>query len=68
MEMDSEVRGQKEFCMPHYVYVCLDCHKEFTKVLHIADLTTVRLQCPYCGSERVEQQVAEFAAVTSKKS
>jgi putative FmdB family regulatory protein len=54
--------------MPYYVYVCLDCHKEFTKVLHIADLTTVRLQCPLCGSDKVEQQVAAFAAVTSKKS
>jgi putative FmdB family regulatory protein len=54
--------------MPQYLYVCLDCHKEFTKALHIADLTTIRLQCPHCGSEKVEQQVAEFAAVTSKKS
>jgi len=54
--------------MPHYVYICLDCHKEFTKVLHIGELTTVRLQCPHCGSEKVEQQVAEFAAITSKKS
>jgi len=54
--------------MPHYVYVCLDCDQEFTEVLHIADLDTVHLKCPHCGSEKVQQQIAEFAAVTSKKS
>jgi putative FmdB family regulatory protein len=54
--------------MPHYVYHCLDCEKEFTEILHISDLNTIQLKCPHCGSEKVEQQVAAFAAVTSKKS
>jgi len=54
--------------MPHYVYVCLDCEKEFIENLHIADLNTIELKCPHCGSKKVEQQAAAFAAVTSKKS
>lgn len=54
--------------MPQYVFLCHDCHKEFTKSLHIADLSSPKIQCPHCGSANVEQQLADFAAVTSKKS
>ncbi|MBZ5624206.1 MAG: zinc ribbon domain-containing protein [Acidobacteriia bacterium] len=54
--------------MPHYVFVCQDCHKDFTEVLHISELSTTRVKCPHCGSEHVEQQYAEFSAVTAKKS
>jgi putative FmdB family regulatory protein len=61
-------KAERRFAMPHYVYVCGDCRKEFTAVLHIADLDTAHLKCPYCGSEKIEPQVTEFAPVTSKKS
>ncbi len=54
--------------MPHYVFLCEDCHKEFTEVLHIADRDSAVVVCPHCGSKRVTQEVAAFAAVTSKKS
>lgn len=54
--------------MPQYVFLCQDCHKEFTQSLHIADLSTQNVKCPECGSKKVEQQVAAFAAVTSRKS
>ena len=54
--------------MPHYVFLCNDCQKEFTAVLHIADLSAAQTTCPSCGSQNVEQRVAAFAAVTSKKS
>ncbi len=54
--------------MPHYVFLCQDCHKEFTEVLHIADLEKGAVVCPHCGSKQVTQEVAAFAAVTSKKS
>jgi len=54
--------------MPHYVYRCLDCDKEFTQVLHIADLEKTTVVCPHCGGTRVSQQVAAFSAVTSRKS
>jgi putative FmdB family regulatory protein len=54
--------------MPHYVFVCQDCNKEFTRILHIADLEKSGTECPHCGSKRVHQEVAAFSAVTSKKS
>ncbi len=54
--------------MPQYVFVCQDCKKEFTLFLHIADLEKGGLKCPHCGSANVEQEVAAFSAVTSKKS
>jgi len=54
--------------MPHYVFLCLDCNKEFTQVLHIADLEKAAVVCPHCGGQRVTQEVAAFSAVTSKKS
>ena len=54
--------------MPQYVFLCQDCHKEFSTTLHIADLEKGGAVCPQCGGKRVTQQVAEFSAVTSKKS
>ncbi len=54
--------------MPHYVFVCQDCNKEFTQILHIADLEKGSVVCPHCGGKRVTQTIAAFSAVTSKKS
>jgi len=54
--------------MPYYVFACRDCGKEFTEFLHMADLSTHQAKCPSCGSTHVEQQVADFSTVTSKKS
>jgi putative FmdB family regulatory protein len=54
--------------MPHYVFSCLDCQNKFTQFLHIDDLEQGQAACPNCGSKRVIQEVAEFSAVTSKKS
>ena len=54
--------------MPHYVFVCRSCDKEFTEILHISELEKGGIKCPHCGSDQVQQQVAAFSAVTSKKS
>ena len=54
--------------MPHYGFLCQDCNKEFTQILHMADLEKGGFVCPHCGSKRVTQTVAAFSAVTSKKS
>ncbi len=64
------VRGKvkEDAAMPHYVFLCLDCHKEFTQILHIAELEKGGVVCPHCGSKKVTQEVAAFSAVTSKKS
>ncbi len=54
--------------MPHYVFICQDCRKQFEKVLHMDELGRTTVQCPGCGSTRVEQAVATFSPVTSRKS
>jgi putative FmdB family regulatory protein len=54
--------------MPQYVFLCRDCNKTFQQALHISELEKGPVKCPYCGSEKTEQQAAAFAAVTSKKS
>lgn len=58
----------REVTMPHYIFSCQACKKEFSQVLHISELEKVAIKCPHCGSEKVEQKVAAFSAVTSKKS
>jgi putative FmdB family regulatory protein len=54
--------------MPHYVFICEACKKEFTVILHISELEKGGVKCPACGSEKVQQGLAAFSAVTSKKS
>ena len=54
--------------MPHYVFFCQDCKKEFDQALHVADLEKGGIVCPHCGSKGVTQMAAAFSAVTSRKS
>lgn len=54
--------------MPVYDYRCKKCGKKFSLTMSIAEHETKRVKCPKCGSRSVEQQVAAFYAVTSKKS
>jgi putative FmdB family regulatory protein len=54
--------------MPHYAFLCKSCNKEFTRILPISELEKSDIKCPHCGSQKVQQQVAAFSAVTSKKS
>jgi putative FmdB family regulatory protein len=66
--MWAERTSQEGTTMPQYVFLCKDCNKEFTRILHIDDLGKGGIVCPLCGGKRVTQQVAAFGAVTSKKS
>jgi len=54
--------------MSTYVFLCQDCNKEFTQILHMSDVEKGVAVCPHCGSKRVIQAVASFSAATSKKS
>lgn len=54
--------------MPMYSFLCKDCNKTFTLTLRMAELEAGGIKCPECGSDKVEQQVTGFSAVTSKKS
>lgn len=54
--------------MPRYEYICHACEKEFEKILTISEYEKDEIVCPYCGSDKVEQEAAAFFAVTAKKS
>ena len=54
--------------MPQYEYFCHNCKKAFSKVLTLAAYQAGKVECPNCRSKKVEQTVASFYAVTSKKS
>jgi len=66
--MCEERAVKEEPIMPHYVFLCQDCNKEFTQILHIADLERGGVVCPHCGGKRVTQERTAFSAVTPKKS
>jgi putative FmdB family regulatory protein len=61
-------KSTREVPMPVYDYLCNDCHKEFELVLTLDEHDDDKVKCPHCGSKDVEQAVAAFFAVTSKKS
>jgi len=54
--------------MPVYEYICKDCHHAFEAVLTLKEHENTDIRCPKCKSRNVEQDVAEFFAVTSRKS
>ena len=54
--------------MPVYDYLCLDCHKPFELVLTLKEHDSEAVKGPKCGSANIEQEAAQFYAVTGKKS
>jgi len=54
--------------MPVYEYVCNECHTSFEVILTIKEHDKEEIICPKCQSKKVEQDAAEFVAVTSRKS
>ena len=53
--------------MPVYEFVCNACQKTFTKILTVSEHENVKIVCPDCGSENVEQLWSAFYLVTSRK-
>ncbi|MFP5205044.1 MAG: FmdB family zinc ribbon protein [Acidobacteriota bacterium] len=54
--------------MSEYVYHCENCNQEFTRSLHMSEHDKGGITCPHCGSQRVQQVVTAFSAVTARKS
>jgi hypothetical protein len=42
--------------MPHYVFLCLDCRKVFTEILHIAELS--------CGSPKMHLEAKPYVSTS----
>jgi putative FmdB family regulatory protein len=54
--------------MPQYEFLCSACKKEFSMVLTVSEFEKGKVKCPKCGGKKVEQRLAAFYAITSKKS
>jgi putative FmdB family regulatory protein len=54
--------------MPVYQFACKGCNKNFQVTRSLQEYEKGKVACPKCGSKKVEQRVAAFFAVTSKKS
>lgn len=54
--------------MPVYQFTCKECNKNFQVTQTLQEYEKGGVACPKCGSKNVEQTVAAFFAVTSKKS
>jgi putative FmdB family regulatory protein len=54
--------------MPNYEFRCKKCGTVFERQEHIAEHQTSHPPCPKCNSKAVESVLADFYAVTSKKS
>lgn len=54
--------------MPSYDYRCTECNRKFSLTMTVAEYEKKKVKCPKCGSKKVEQRLATFYAVTSKKS
>ncbi|MCX7885862.1 MAG: zinc ribbon domain-containing protein [Verrucomicrobiae bacterium] len=54
--------------MPTYDYKCLSCQKKFSVRMTITEHEKRKAKCPKCGSQKLEQQIQSFYAITSKKS
>ena len=54
--------------MPSYEFICKECKKTFTVIMTLAEYEKGHFSCPKCKSKKVEQKLAAFFAVTSKKS
>ena len=59
---------RREDVMPVYEFLCKACQKTFSRILTMAEHDTGKVVCPHCGSHDVEQNWADFYAITSKKS
>jgi putative FmdB family regulatory protein len=66
--IDLQIRVGGIDSMPSYDFVCKQCKKKFTLMLSLAEYEKARPSCPKCKSKKVEQCIASFFAVTSKKS
>jgi putative FmdB family regulatory protein len=60
--------AREEADMPTYEYLCLACHKTFSKILTLAEAGKQKIICPHCQSSKVEQRFSAFYPVTSRKS
>jgi putative FmdB family regulatory protein len=51
--------------MPLFEFTCRKCNHTFEELMSQADLSAGDLQCPECGSTRVERGFSSFATASA---
>ena len=51
--------------MPIFEFTCRKCSHDFEELISLAELETGELQCPACGSKKVERGFSAFATGAS---
>ncbi|HEX9617355.1 MAG TPA: FmdB family zinc ribbon protein [Anaerolineales bacterium] len=54
--------------MPNYDYRCLNCKRRFEVYLSYSEYGKQSLQCPHCGSDRVQRRIGRVRFARSEES
>jgi putative FmdB family regulatory protein len=54
--------------MPNYDYRCLNCKRRFEVYISYSEYGKGSLQCPHCGSERVQRRIGRVRFARSEES
>ncbi len=54
--------------MPHYDYVCLDCHQRFDVFMTYAEYGTLPVTCPHCQSKNARRRLPRVRVAKSEES
>lgn len=54
--------------MPTYEYRCLDCRRPFSLYLSYSEYGQKEVQCPHCGSTRVERRIGRIRFARTEES
>ena len=54
--------------MPTYQYRCTDCKKKFELYMTYQEYGTRPIECPHCGSERVQRRIGRIRFARSEES
>jgi putative FmdB family regulatory protein len=54
--------------MPTYEYRCLDCRRPFSLYLSYSEYGQKEVQCPHCGSARVQRRIGRIRVARTEES
>ena len=54
--------------MPNYQYRCTECKKKFEVFITYQEYGTRAVECPHCGSEKVQRRIGRIRFARSEES
>jgi DNA-directed RNA polymerase subunit RPC12/RpoP len=53
--------------MPEYCFTCVNCDKDFTKVIKIIEYDLSKVRCTHCRSKKVQRDYASENKISISK-